>query len=32
LVEELARAFAASHVTLRRHREMDAGVFASSIL
>jgi RNase adapter protein RapZ len=32
LVEELARAFAKNHVTLRRHREMDAGLFAQSIL
>ena len=32
LVEELAKAFTSSHVTLRRHREMDAGLFAKSIL
>ena len=32
LVEELAKAFTNSHVTLRRHREMDAGLFASSLV
>jgi RNase adapter protein RapZ len=32
LVEELAKSFSSSHVTLRRHREMDAHLFASSIL
>jgi RNase adapter protein RapZ len=32
LVEELAKAFAASYVTLRRHREMDTGLFASSLV
>ncbi len=30
LVEELARHFSASHVTLRRHREMEAGLFVAS--
>jgi RNase adapter protein RapZ len=30
LAEELAKHFAQSHTTLRRHREMDAGLFAAN--
>ena len=32
LVEELAKHFSKTHTTLRRHREMDAGLFAASVL
>ena len=32
LVEELSKHFSKTHTTLRRHREMDAGLFAASVL